>query len=104
MASARNSIDAWKTAKGVGLCFVVSLAAGWLTRELLSGKVDPANKIAACILDVTLVAMLAVLTNVGTKKWRNHQLTQAAKRILVLSVIFLIVFFVVGWRSDLSLK
>lgn len=104
MGTVHNIHDAWKTAKGVGLCFVVSLAAGWLTRELLTGKVDAANKAAACILDLTLLVMLAVLTIVGAKRWRNHQLTPAAKRILVLSVGFLLVFFIVGWRCDLSLR
>ncbi len=104
MGTVHNIYDAWKTAKGVCLCFVLSLAAGWLTRELLTGKVDPADKAAAYILDLTLLVMLAVLTILGTRRWRNHQLTPAAKRILVLSVAFLILSFIVGWRSDLSLK
>ena len=40
----------------------------------------------------------------GAKGWRANQLTPAAKRLLIISVVFLIVFFIVGWKSDLSLK
>jgi hypothetical protein len=97
-------LSAWKIAKGVGLCFVLSLSAGWLTRELLNGKMDPANKTAAYLLDLTLFVMLMVLTVLGAKRWRNDQLTPAGKRMLILSGVFLIVFFVVGWKCDLSLK
>ena len=97
-------LSAWKIAKGVGLCFVVSLVAGWLSRELLSGKMDPANKAAAYILDLALLVMLLMLTVLGGRRWRNNQLTPAGKRILILSGTFLIVFFVVGWKCDLSLK
>ena len=104
MGTIRDIYNAWETAKGVGLCYVLSLAAGWLTRELQTGKVDPANKAAAYILDLTLLVMLGVLTVVGARRWRSHQLTPAAKWILVLSVGLLIVFFIVGWRCDLSLK
>lgn len=104
MSTVHEIYDAWKTAKGVGLCFVLSLAGGWLSRELLSGKIDPANRAAAYILDLTLLAMLAALAVVGARRWRRDQLTPAAKRLLVLSVLFLIVFFIIGWRSDLSLN
>lgn len=104
MESEPNILSAWKTAKGVGLCFVLSLAAGWLSRELVGGRMDPANKAAAYILDLSLLVMLLVLTVLGTKRWKNGQLTAGAKRILVLSAVFLIVFFVVGWKSDLSLN
>ena len=90
--------------KGVGIAFVVSLAAGWLTRELLNGKVDSADKAAAYILDLTLFIMLSVLSVLGRKRWRNNELTPAAKRILVISTVFLVIFFIVGWRSDLSLQ
>src|SRR5438874_11421089 len=104
MESDPGILSAWKIAKGVGLCFVLSLAAGWLSRELLNGKMDPANKAAAYILDLALFAMLMVLTVLGWKKWRDDQLTPAGKRMLLLSLVFLIVFFVVGWKCDLSLK
>ena len=97
-------LGAWKIAKGVGICFVVSLSAGWLSRELLNGIIDPANKAAAYILDLTLLIMLLVLTVLGVKRWRANQLTPAAKRLLIISVVFLIVFFIVGWKSDLTLK
>src|SRR5438105_9966957 len=97
-------LSAWKIAKGVGLCFVLSLSAGWLSRELLSGKMDAANKAAAYILDLALFVMLLVLTVLGARRWRNDQLTPAGKRMLILSGAFLIVFFVVGWKCDLSLK
>jgi len=100
----QNILGAWETAKGVGICFVVSLAAGWLSRELLSGRIDPANKAAAYILDLTLLAMLLVLTVLGAKRWKANRLTAAAKRLLIISVVFLIVFFIVGWKSDLTLK
>lgn len=73
--------DAWETARGVSLCFVLSLAAGWLTRELFAGEIDPANKAAAYILDLTLLVMLAVVMIVGGRRWSHHQLTSAAKRI-----------------------
>jgi hypothetical protein len=96
--------NAWKTAKGVGICFVLSLAGGWLSRELLAGKIDPANRAAAYILDITLLVMLSTLTIVGVRRWKRNQLTPAAKRLLLLSVIFLIVFFIIGWRSDLTLN
>lgn len=89
--------------KGVGIAFVVSLAAGWLTRELFGGKIDAANKAAAYILDLTLLVMLAALSLVGAKRWRDKELSSAAKRILVISFVFLVVFFVLGWKSDLSL-
>ena len=49
----QNILGAWETVKGVGISFVVSLAAGWLSRELLTGKMDPANKAAAYILNLT---------------------------------------------------
>ena len=91
-------------AKGVCIAFVVSLAAGWLTRELLTGKVDPADKTAAYILDLTLFTMLSVLSILGAKRWRNNELSPVAKRLLILSGVFLIVFFILGWRSDLSLQ
>jgi hypothetical protein len=104
MESDQNILSARKTAKGVGLCFVLSLAAGWLSRELLGGKIDPANKAAAYILDLTLAAMLLVITVLGTKRWRANQLPPMAKRLLIVSSVFLIVFFIVGWKSDLSLK
>jgi hypothetical protein len=97
-------LGAWETAKGVGLCFVLSLSAGWLSRELLNGKIDPANKAAGYILDLTLLVILLVLTVLGAKRWRANQLTPAAKRLLIISVVFLVVFFIVGWKSDLSLK
>jgi uncharacterized membrane protein len=90
--------------KGICIACIVSLAAGWLTRELLTGKVDPANKAAAYILDLTLFIMLSILSILGSKRWRNNELSPAAKRILVISVIFLIAFFILGWRSDLSLQ
>jgi uncharacterized membrane protein len=104
MEGDQNILSAWKTAKGVGLCFVLSMAAGWLSRELLGGKIDPANKAAAYILDLTLVVMLFVITVLGAKRWRANQLTPGAKRLLILSGAFLIVFFILGWKSDLSLK
>ncbi|SRR5216683_2005817 len=104
MESDPGILSAWKIAKGVGLCLVLSLAAGWLSRELLSGEMDPANKAAAYILDLALFIMLLVLTVLGGRRWRNDQLTPAAKRVLILSGAFLIVFFVVGWKCDLSLK
>ena len=104
MESDPGILSAWKIAKGVGLCFVLSLAAGWLSHELLNGKMDPANKAAAYILDPALLVMLMVLTVLGRKKWRDDQLTPAGKRMLILSLVFLIVFFVVGWKCDLSLK
>jgi ACR3 family arsenite efflux pump ArsB len=104
MEGDQNILSAWKTAKGVGLCLVLSLAAGWLSRELLSGKIDPANKAAACILDLTLLVMLLVLTVLGARRWRGNQLTPAAKRVLIISGVFLIVFFILGWKSDLSLR
>jgi hypothetical protein len=104
MGTVHEIHDAWKTAKGIGLSFVMALAGGWLTRELLGGKIDPANRAAAYILDLTLLAMLVVLVLVGARRWRRGQLTPAAKRLLVLSGVFLIVFFVIGWRSDLSLN
>jgi hypothetical protein len=91
-------------AKGVCIAFIVSLAAGWLTRELFTGKVDPANKAAAVILDLTLLIMLSVLAILGAKRWRDNELSPAAKRLLVVSGVFLIVFFILGWRSDLSLR
>jgi hypothetical protein len=97
-------IHGWETAKGVGLCFVLSMCAGWLSRELLGGKIDPSNKAAAYILDLTLLVMLLVLTVLGVKRWRANQLTPAAKRLLIISVAFLIAFFVLGWKSDLSLQ
>lgn len=87
--------------KGVCIAFIVSLAAGWLTRELLIGQVSSANKAAAYILDLTLFIMLSVLSILGSKRWRNNELSPAAKRILIISVIFLIAFFILGWRSDL---
>jgi hypothetical protein len=104
MGTVHEIHNAWKTAKGVGLCFVLSLASGWLTRELFFGKIDPANKVAAYILDLTLVVMVTALVVVGAKRWSRHELTPAAKRVLVLSIGFLVVFFIVGWKSDLSLK
>lgn len=104
MEDDRNILSAWETAKGVGISFVVSLAAGWLSRELLTGNIDPANKAAAYVLDLTLLVMLLVLTVLGAKRWRTNQLTPAAKRLLIISVLFLIVFFIVGWKSDLSVK
>jgi hypothetical protein len=97
-------LGAWETAKGVGLCFVLSMCAGWLSRELLNGIIDPANKAAAYILDLTLLIMLLVLAVLGVKRWRANQLTPAAKRLLIISIVFLIVFFIVGWKSDLALK
>src|SRR5215216_6648402 len=103
MNTVRQIHDAWKTAKGVGICFVLSLAGGWLSRELLTGKIDPANRAAAYILDLTLLVMLTALTVVGVQRWRRDQLTPAAKGLLLLSLFFLIVFFIIGWRSDLSL-
>lgn len=99
-----NILSAWHAAKGVGLSFVLSMVAGWLSRELLCGKIDAANKAAAYILDLTLLVMLAVLTVLGSKRWRANQLTPSAKRLLVISVLFLIVFFIVGWKSDLKLN
>ena len=104
MGTIYNIYGAWKTAKGVCLCYVLSVAGGWLTRELAGGKIDPANRAAAYILDLTLLVMLAVLVVIGARRWRRDQLTPAAKRLLVLSLVFLIVFFVIGWRSDLSLN
>jgi hypothetical protein len=104
MEGDQNILTAWKTAKGLGLCFVLSLAAGWLSRELLSGKIDPANKAAAYILDLTLVVLLLVITVLGAKRWKANLLTPGAKRLLIISGVFIIVFFIVGWRSDLSLK
>ena len=68
MGTAHTIYSAWKTAKGVGLCFVLSFAGGWLTRELFYGKIDPANKAAAYILDLTLLVMLAALMIVGGQK------------------------------------
>jgi hypothetical protein len=97
--------DAWKTAKGVGICLVVSLAGGWLTRELFSGKIiDPADRAAAYILDLTLLVMVGVLVVLGVRRWKRDELTPAAKRLLVLSFLFLVIFFIVGWRSDLKLS
>jgi len=85
--------------KGVCVAFIVSLAAGWLTRELLGGKMDPANKAAAYILDLTFLIMLSVLSVLGAKRWRNNELSPAAKRLLIISVVFLVVFFALGWTS-----
>lgn len=104
MRSHTNILSAWKTAKGVGLCFVLSLAAGWLSRELFNGKIDSADKAAAYILDLALLIMLLVLAVMGVRRWKNDQLTPAAKRVLIVSGAFLIVFFIVGWESDLSLS
>jgi hypothetical protein len=104
MGTAREIISAWKISKGVGFCFVLSLASGWLTRELFFGNIDPANKAAAYILDLALVVMVLILGILGTVRWRRHELTPTAKRILVISIVFLVVFFIVGWRSDISLK
>ena len=104
MDSNTSVYHAWHIAKGVGISFVVSFSAGWLTRELLTNKIDPANKAAAYILDLTLLVMLAVLAVLGAKRWRRNQLTPAAKRLLIVSMVFLIVFFVLGWTCDLTLK
>jgi len=104
MGAVHDIYDAWKTAKGVSLCFVLSLAAGWLTRELSAGNIDSANTAAAYILDLTLFVILCILSIGGAVKWRSNQLTPAAKRIVILSLGMLIVFFVVGWNSDISLE
>jgi uncharacterized membrane protein YtjA (UPF0391 family) len=100
----KTIIGAWHTAKGVGICFVVSLAAGWLSRELLFGNIDPANKAAAYILDLTVLVVLLVLTVLGAKRWKANQLTPAAKRLLIISVVLLVVFFIVGWNYNPSVK
>ncbi len=104
MGAVRNIYDAWETAKGVCLCLVLSLAAGWLSRGLLTGKVDSVDRVAGYILDLTLLVMLSVLSILGARRWRDNRLTPAAKRLLVLSIAFLILFFVMGWNSDISLR
>ena len=104
MAQNPNLYHAWHLAKGVAIAFVVSFAAGWLTRELLTGKMSAENKAAAFILDLTLFVMLSVLLVLGAKRWKSNQLTQAAKSTLILSIVVLILMFIVGWASDVSLK
>src|SRR5437867_4281068 len=101
METPPDIVHAPHIAKRVFIPFVVSFAAGWLTRELLAGNLNPANKAAAYILAITLFVMLSVLAVLGTNRWRNNQLTPAAKALLLFSGVFLIVFFILGWRSDL---
>ncbi len=103
MAETEDMLGAPALAKGVGLCYVISLCGGWLTRETFDGTASDDNKAAALVLDMTLAVFIAVLVFYSRSKSKRDLMTPVAKRIGVFSAVMIPICFATGWFSDLSL-
>ncbi len=85
-------------AKAFAIACVASMAAGWLSRQLVHGKVSADDRVAAFILDGTVVAMLALLSVLGVRRWLAGSLSTKEKLTTATALLLLAVFFAVGWK------
>ena len=89
-------------AKWIGVSYVLSLAAGWLTRKMFQGKISPDDKAALAVLLLTVLALVIVLCTVGLRRWKKGALGSLEKRVLVFSLIIYPLMFVIGWFVDIG--
>jgi hypothetical protein len=85
-------------AKGFAIACVASLAAGWLSRELVHGKISGDTRLAAYILDGTVAAMLVFLSVVGARRWVAGRLSTKEKLTTGSALLLFAVFFAMGWK------
>ena len=91
-----------ETAKAICLSYVLSLAAGWLSRKFLFGHLSADNKAALFILLATVLTTTVIFCTLGLQRWRSGQLSPMEKRLLVVSLIMFVVMFLAGWFSDIG--
>jgi len=102
MGFVHKSHNALEGAKWIGVSYVLSLAAGWLTRKLVNGKISSDDKAALAVLLVTVLTLVIVLCTVGIRRWKTGALGPAEKRVMVISLIIYLLMFTIGWFVNIG--
>jgi hypothetical protein len=89
-------------AKAVCIAFVLSLAAGWLSRKFIQGHISADDKAALVILLITVLTIIGIFCTLGIRRWRRGQLSTTEKVFMVASLVLLVVMYITGWCSDIG--
>src|SRR5215510_9814168 len=97
MGFIEDSHKSLKATKWIGMSYLLSFVSGWLTRQMVEGKIKPEDKAALFILLATVLTLMIVLGTVGMRRWRNGELSMWERRLMYFSLSMYPLLLILGY-------